>query len=187
VLGGLCAIAVTLNEAREVVQLAPMQSLNFGERDGTMSERIGAIAKIFAGGKFGAAASEHIIQDMWEKWVFLASLAASTCLMRTSVGHILAVPGGKDFLLGMLDECSAIASAEGHAPGGPFFQRTRGLLTTEGSAMTASMFRDIKAGLPVEADHVIGDLVARGDAAKIPVPKLRTAYTHLKAYEKQRS
>ena len=186
VLGGLCAIAVTLNEAREVVQLAPMQSLNFGERDGTRSERIGAIAEVFAGGSFGAAASEHIIQDMWEKWVFLASLAAATCLMRTSVGNILAVPGGKDFLLGMLDECSAIASAEGHAPGGPFFQRTRGLLTTEGSAMTASMFRDIKAGLPVEADHVIGDLVARGDAAKILVPKLRTAYTHLKAYEKQR-
>ncbi len=187
VLGGLCAIAVTLNEAREVVQLAPMQSLNFGERDAPMSERVRAIAEIFARGNFGAVASEHIIRDMWEKWVFLASLAASTCLMRTSVGNILAVPGGKDFLLGMLDECSAIASAEGHAPGGPFFQRTRGLLTTEGSAMTASMFRDIKAGLPVEADHVIGDLVARGDAAKIPVPKLRTSYTHLKAYEKQRS
>src|SRR6202795_4069852 len=34
VLGGLCAIAVTLNEAREVVQLAAMQSLNFGERNG---------------------------------------------------------------------------------------------------------------------------------------------------------
>jgi 2-dehydropantoate 2-reductase len=60
------------------------------------------------------------------------------------------------------------------------------MLTTEGSPMTASMFRDIKAGLPVEADHVIGDLVARADAAKIPVPKLRIAYTHLKAYEKQR-
>src|SRR3954463_6215041 len=74
VLGGLCAIAATLNEAREVVQLAPMQSLNFGERDGVTSERVGAIAEIFAGGKFGAAASEHIIQDMWEKWVFLASL-----------------------------------------------------------------------------------------------------------------
>ena len=52
--------------------------------------------------------------------------------------------------------------------------------------MTASMFRDIKAGAPVEADHVIGDLVARGDAAKVPLARLRTAYTHLKAYEKQR-
>src|SRR4029077_20971123 len=33
VLGGLCAIAVTLNEQLEVVQLQPMQSLGFGERD----------------------------------------------------------------------------------------------------------------------------------------------------------
>jgi 2-dehydropantoate 2-reductase len=187
VLGGLCAIAVTLNEKREVVQLAPMQSLSFGERNGEMSDRVKAIAESFAKGNCGAAPSEHVMQDMWEKWVFLASLAASTCLMRTSVGNIMAVTAGKDFLLGMLDECSAVATAEGFAPAGPFFQRTRGILTTEGSPMTASMFRDIKAGQPVEADHVIGDLVARADAAKIPVPKLRTAYTHLKAYEKQRA
>jgi 2-dehydropantoate 2-reductase len=186
VLGGLCAIAVTLNEKREVVQLQPMQSLGFGERDDTMSDRVRAIADDFAKGNCGTAASEHVIQDMWEKWVFLASLAASTSLMRASVGDILSAPDGKDFLLGMLDESSAVATAEGHTPNGPFFQRTRGMLTTEGSPMTASMFRDIKAGLPVEADHVIGDLIARGDAGKVPVPRLRVAYTHLKAYEKQR-
>jgi 2-dehydropantoate 2-reductase len=186
VLGGLCAIAVTLNDKREVVQLQPMQSLNFGERDGKLSDRVRAIAEVFASGKFGAVASEHILQEMWEKWVFLATLAASTCLMRTSVGNILASPGGKDFILGALDECSAVASAEGYAPRPPFLERTRGMLTAEGSQMTASMFRDIKMGAPVEADHVIGDLIARGDAAKAPVPRLRTAYTHLKAYEKQR-
>jgi 2-dehydropantoate 2-reductase len=186
VLGGLCAIAATLNENREVVQLQPMQSLNFGERDGKMSDRVRAIAEVFSAIN-GAAPSEHVMQDMWEKWVFLASLAASTSLMRTSVGNILAAPGGKDFLLGILDECSAVATAEGFAPGGPFFERVKGMLTAEGSPMTASMFRDIKAGLPVEADHVIGDLVARADAAKIPVPKLRVAYTHLKAYEKARA
>jgi 2-dehydropantoate 2-reductase len=187
VLGGLCAIAVTLNEAREVVHLAPMQSLNFGERDGRMTDRVRAIAETMASGRFGSVASEHIVQEMWEKWVFLASLAASTCLMRTSVGNILAAPGGKDFILGMLDECSAVAAAEGHAPRAPFLERTRGMLTAEGSPMTASMFRDIKAGAAVEADHVIGDLVRRGDAGKVPVPRLRTAYTHLKAYEKQRA
>jgi 2-dehydropantoate 2-reductase len=186
VLGGLCAIAVTLNEHREVVHLNPMQSLTFGERDGTMSDRVRAIAEVMASGKFGAVASEHIIQEMWEKWVFLASLAASTCLMRTSVGNILASPGGKDFILGMLDECKAVATAEGYAPRAPFLERTLGMLTTEGSPLTASMFRDIKAGASVEADHVIGDLIARGDADKVPVPRLRTAYTHLKAYEKQR-
>jgi 2-dehydropantoate 2-reductase len=186
VLGGLCAIAVTLNERREVVQLAPMQSLTFGERDGKMSGRVRAIAEVFASGEFGAVASEHIIQEMWEKWIFLATLAASTSLMRTSLGNILTAPGGKDFVLGVLDECIGIATAEGYGPRAPFLERSRNTLTDEGSQLTASMFRDIKAGAPVEADHVIGDLIARGDGAKVPVPRLRTAYTHLKAYEKQR-
>jgi 2-dehydropantoate 2-reductase len=186
VLGGLCAIAVTLNDKREVVQLAPMQSLNFGERDGKMSDRVRSIAEVFESGKFGSVASQHVLQEMWEKWVFLSTLAASTSLMRTSVGNILAAPGGKDFILGMLDETKAVATAEGYAPRAPFLERTTAMLTAEGSPMTASMFRDITAGAPVEADHVIGDLIARGDAAKVPVPRLRTAYTHLKAYEKQR-
>src|SRR5207248_9291905 len=44
VLGGLCLTAVTLNEKREVVQLGPVQSLGFGERDGKMSDRVRDIA-----------------------------------------------------------------------------------------------------------------------------------------------
>jgi len=187
VLGGLCAIAVTLSPAREVVQLAPMQSLTFGERDGELSDRVRAIDAVFQSGNFGAVASQHILHDMWEKWVFLASLAASTSLMRSPLGHILAAPGGKDFVLGIFDECKAIATAEGYAPRAPFVERTLRMLTTEGSPLNASMFRDITAGLPVEADHVIGDLIARADVGKVPVPRLRVAYTHLKAYENQRA
>src|SRR5581483_1018068 len=72
VLGGLCAIAATLNDKREIVQLQPMQSLSFGERDGKLSARARAIADVMASGNFGGAATEHIIQEMWEKWVFLA-------------------------------------------------------------------------------------------------------------------
>jgi 2-dehydropantoate 2-reductase len=185
VLGGLCAIAATLNEQREVVQLQPLQTLGFGERDGGMSDRVRAIAEMFSAVD-GALPSENVVQDMWEKWVFLASIAASTSLMRAPIGAIVAAPGGRDFLLGILDECTAVAKAADHEPGGPFFQRVKGMLTAEGSPGTASMFRDIKAGGRVEADHVIGDMIARADAAKIPVPKLRTAYTHLKAYENVR-
>jgi 2-dehydropantoate 2-reductase len=185
VLGGLCAIAVTLNEKREVVQLQPMQSLGFGERCGKMSDRVRAIAQAFSSIS-GAGASDNVMQDMWEKWVFLTSIAASTCLMRAPVGMILAAPGGKDFMLGILDECRAVAAAEGFPPREAALQRTTAMLTTEGSPLTASMFRDMRANMPVEADHVVGDLIARGDAAKVPVRRLRTAYTHLKAYEKQR-
>jgi 2-dehydropantoate 2-reductase len=187
VLGGLCGIAVTLDERRHVVQLTPVfQSLTFGERDGTMSNRVRAVTETFAPGNIGSQASENIMQDMWEKWVLLATIASSTSLMRAPIGHILAAPGGRDFMLGLRDECSAVAKAADYAPREALLTRLTGMLTTEGSPLTASMFRDIKAGAPVEADHIIGDMIARADAAKVPVPKLRTAYTHLKAYEQQR-
>jgi 2-dehydropantoate 2-reductase len=187
VLGGWCGIAATLNEHRHVVQLAPVfQSLSFGERNGAMSDRVRAIAENFAAGNIGSQASEKIMLEMWEKWVLLTTLASSTSLMRAAVGHILAAPGGRDFILGARDECSAVAKAAGYPPSEAFLTRINAMLTAEGSPLTASMFRDIKVGAPVEADHIVGDMIARGDAAKVPVPKLRIAYTHLKAYENQR-
>ncbi len=187
VLGGQCAIAVMLDEHRHVVQLAPMQSLTFGERNGKMTDRVLAIAELMASGNFGSQATDNILQEMWEKWVFLATLAASTSVMRAPVGHILASPGGRDFMLGVRDEYGSVATAAGYAPREAFLTRITGMLTTEGSPLTASMFRDIKAGAPIEADQIVGDLIARADAAKAPVPRLRLVYTHLKTYERQRS
>ena len=186
VMGGQCQIAATLNAQREVVQLAPMQSLSFGERDGTMSERVNKLAEIMATGKFDGKPSATIMQDMWEKWVFLATIAGATSLMRASIGDIVGAPGGRDFILGVRDECASVASANGFAPRAAFLERTEGMLTAEGSKMTASMFRDILIGAPIEADQIVGDLIARADAAKMPVPKLRVIYTHLKAYEASR-
>jgi 2-dehydropantoate 2-reductase len=186
VLGGQCQIAATLNAQREVVQLAPMQSLGFGERDGTMSERVTKLAEIMAKGNFGGVASTNILHDMWEKWVFLATIAGATSVMRAAVGDIVAAPGGRDFILGVRDEVSAVATANGFAPRAAFLERTEGTLTAQGSKLTASMFRDILNGAPIEADQIIGDLIARADAAKSPAPKLRVIYTHLKAYERAR-
>ncbi|MBN9041719.1 MAG: 2-dehydropantoate 2-reductase [Rhizobiales bacterium 62-47] len=186
VLGGQCAIAATLDANRHVVQLTPMQSLGFGERDGSMSARVNAANEIFARGNFDGKASATIVLDMWEKWVLLATLACSTCLMRAAIGKILLAPGGRDYILGVRDEIIGIATAAGYAPRMPFIERITGILTAEGSPFTASMFRDIVAGLPIEADHIVGDLIARAAAAKLEVSRLRIAYTHLKTYEAQR-
>jgi 2-dehydropantoate 2-reductase len=187
VLGGQCQIAVTLDADRRIVQLAPMQSLGFGERDGSNSPRVQAILETFSAAGFGAAASATILHDMWEKWVFLATLAGSTSAMRAPVGAIIAAPGGRDFILGVRDEISAIAAAAGFPPRTAFLERTQAMLTAEGSPLTASMFRDIKAQAPIEADQIIGDLIKRADADNIPVARLRMINTHLKAYEAVRA
>ncbi|WP_330987160.1 ketopantoate reductase C-terminal domain-containing protein [Herbaspirillum lusitanum] len=88
-----------------------------------------------------------------------------------------------EFVSGLLDEASGIAAANGHAPGGPFFERTRKMLTEAGSTLTASMFRDIGNGARIEADHIIGDLLRRGREAAVKTDLLQVVYTHLKTYE----
>jgi 2-dehydropantoate 2-reductase len=189
VLGGECVIAATLNEKHEIVHLNESHSLSFGERDGTMSERVKAIGNLMAGARFDAHASATILLDMWEKWVFLATLAGCTCLMRASIGDISAAPGGADLVLRLLDECRAVAAAEGYPPREAFLDRIRPMLTATGSPLTASMLRDIENGAPIEADHIVGDLLRRG-RSRLPeggLAVLPIVYTHLKAYEARRA
>lgn len=186
VLGGQCIIAVTLNEKHEIVHLNDSHELSFGELDGRLSDRVKAIAALMQGARFNARASTEILQEMWEKWVFLASLAAATCLMRAAIGDICASPGGTDLVLGLLDECRAIAAAEGHAVRESFSTRIRGMLTATGSTLTASMLRDIERNAPIEADQIVGDLLQRAKAHSVAAPLLGIAYTHLKSYEARR-
>jgi 2-dehydropantoate 2-reductase len=75
--------------------------------------------------------SATILLGMWEKWVFLAALAGSTCLMRAAVGDICAAPGGA-----------------GYQPSESFLDGIRPLLTAPGSPLNASMLRGRRDQLP---------------------------------------
>lgn len=185
VLGGQCVIAATLNREREIVQLNDMHSIGFGELDGGISERVRNVAAAFDGAGFDSAASDNILQQMWEKWVFLATLACSTSLHRAAIGDILKTPDGRRVIEGILGECKSVASANGYAIGDASNARAQTILFAEGSPLTASMLRDIEGQSRIEADHIVGDLIARGgDAQKEgALTLLRIAYSHLKAYE----
>ncbi len=186
VLGGECVIAATLDDRGRILHLNDFHLLTFGERFVARSPRIDAIAREFQGAKTEARVSAVILLEMWEKWVMLASLAAITCLMRASVGDIVEA-GGAPLALRLLEECGAIAAAAGFAPRPEFLERTRNTLTAAGSSFAASMLRDIERGGRTEGDHILGDLIHRGERSLPEHSLLRLAYTHLKAYEARRA
>jgi 2-dehydropantoate 2-reductase len=183
VLGGQCLISVTLNERGEIVHLNETHNLSFGERDGARSARVQAIASVLSSGNFQSRLSEAILEEMWEKWIFIATNAGITCLMRAAVGDIVA-GGAADLAIRLLDECTTIATQQGFPPSSRFIELSRAVFTTAGSGLTASMLRDIERGAPIEADHIVGDLLRRGDENASPL--VRLAYAHLKAYEARR-
>ena len=187
VLGGQCLIAAALTDG-EIVHLNDTHELSFGEQSGARSDRVNAIAARMDAARFKAHASAEILQEMWEKWVFLATLAGSTCLMRAAIGDICASPGGTDFIRELLEECLSIAAAAGYTMREAQSKRAREMLTAKGSSLTASMLRDVERNAPIEADHIIGDLLGRqkeGGSNAQP-SHLSAAYTHLKAYEARR-
>ncbi|MBU6486840.1 MAG: 2-dehydropantoate 2-reductase [Burkholderiales bacterium] len=188
VLGGVCLIAATLDASRAVVQMTDMHAIVFGELDGAQRARTAAIAAALSAGGFDVDLTDAIVQQMWEKWVFLATLAASTCLFRASVGTILSAPGGEAAMRALFEECGGIAAAHGHPMRAPFAERSRAMLFAPGSSLTASMLRDIENGSRTEGDHVLGDMLARCKAPAMNTNDgrpslLELAYTHVKAYE----
>ena len=187
VLGGTCAIVATLTSSGEIRQMSELHSLTYGERDGTRSGRVAAIEAQMEGVRFQARASDKVVLEMWEKWVFLATLAGSTTLMRAAVGDIVAAPGGPAFIEGLLDECQAVAVANGFGSRDKVLAGARKTLTAERSPMTASMLRDIEAGARIEADHIVGDLIARGRKDGVETPLLARVLTGLKAYENRKA
>lgn len=186
VLGGLCKIAATLTPEGVVKHLNDAQQLVYGERDGGRSPRIAALAEIMGRAGFASRPSDGILQEMWEKWVMLATLAAMTCLMRGTVGDIVATADGTALTEQALGECAAIAAAAGQAPRPKVLEQTRALLTAAGSTFTASMLRDIERGGPTEGEHVLGDLVVRAERLGVAAPLLRVARCHLQVYERRR-
>jgi 2-dehydropantoate 2-reductase len=185
VLGGQCLISAALDPEGRILHLNETHMLSFGERDGARSRRAEAVASEVSGARFEARLSQRILPEMWEKWVFIATGAGITCLLRASIGDIVAA-GAADLATSLLDECAAIAARQGFAPSDAAMQRSRAMFTAPGSALTASMLRDIERVAPIEAEHVVGDLLRRGGKETEASSLLRTAYLHLKAYEARR-
>lgn len=188
VLGGLCFISATKASDGAVLHLAPAAKLTFGERDNTgASARVLALAAACVQAKVDHLASDAIGQEQWVKYTFLTALAAGTCLMRADVGTILGTDEGEAIMRGLYAECLAVAEAAGE----PVPEKAQGIalgaLTQAGSALKASMLRDLEAGQQVEAMQIVGDMRLRAREAGVLAPLLAVAYAHLQAYEASRT
>ncbi|BDZ48332.1 2-dehydropantoate 2-reductase [Frondihabitans sucicola] len=185
VVGGLCFVAATLVDG-SVKQLGPLQTIVVGELAGGDSARITRVHEALSGAPFDARLSGDIRQALWEKWFVLAAGGALTTLLGGDVGTIESVPNGAATARAIVAECASVAAAAGHAPREKAYQQAERTLTQPGSDFTTSLFRDREAGLEVEADQILGDLVARAQGFGLRVPLLAAADAGLEIYRARR-
>ncbi len=187
VLGGLCFISATKGADGAVLHLAKPARITFGERDSAqVSTRVQAFADACARAGLDHVASTDIAQEQWAKYTFLTALAAATCLLRADVGSIMATADGEATVRALYAECLAVAEAAGTSVAEPARGAALAGLTQAGSAMKASMLRDLEAGQQVEAEQIVGDMLDRARAAGQSAPLLQVAFCSLQAYQVQR-
>ena len=188
VVGGLARVGVAMNDKGEILHTSPFAAISFGERDGKLARPalVGLDAAIRKSGVDGGL-HQSIVQDLWDKWIMLCTLASMCCLMRGTSGDILEAGEGQAIVLETVEECRRVAAAAGCDPGDKGMANVRSYLTQKGSKFAASMLHDLEKGAMVEADHVVGDMIARAKKAGIGAPNLRMGYAHLQVYLARRA
>jgi 2-dehydropantoate 2-reductase len=182
VLGGVVLAIRQLGQRGEIISLMPAARLTIGAQPGPEQPDLTETAAALDVPGFDLVVSGHIIADMWSKWVFIATLAALTCLMRGNVGEIASAPGGDELAPAFLAETAAIAAAWGYPPPDSDVRAYAASFTRKDSMLTASLYRDVLAGHPTESDYVLDDLVRRARARDIEAPLLELAALQLRVH-----
>jgi 2-dehydropantoate 2-reductase len=184
VLGGVLRIATQVEDDGTIRVLTPQFDVELGELDGSPSTRADRLASAFKDAGANVAVPGNIVDAMWAKWVFIASIGAVTSLMRAPVGAIAAVPGGQRFAQSVLAEAAAAAAACRHpVPAGQLHVTEQA--TAAGSPATSSLTRDLIAGRRTEVEAVLADLAARARTARIPTPLIDLAVLALRIHNRQ--
>lgn len=177
VLGGLARIVATL-DGDVVRQQLPLTSLMIGGLNGNpvppeVSEALNVPAVDFS-------VVDDVRGALWDKWAFIAAAGIVNCLFRAPVGRILEA-GGQSRILEAISETEAVAAAAGHPVSDAAHAQAVGILAEPGSAFTSSLYRDLSAGLPSEAEHILGDLARRARELNVPTPLLDLTLIQIRA------
>lgn len=189
VAGGSCGIPATLTPEGVVQQLGLFHRIVFGLLPGTAPEalpRLQALLELFERTPVDAALEAQMMRALWEKFTGLATLAAMTCLMRGTVGDIVAADDGPRLFEQTFTACVGAAHAAGFAPREASNQGFRAMWSDPASKLSASMLRDLESGGRTEGAHVVGDMLQRVLAAGLDSGALRAAWCHLQVAERHR-
>ncbi|SLK12209.1 ketopantoate reductase family protein [Arthrobacter sp. P2b] len=177
VLGGLARIVATL-DGDVVRQQVPLTSLMVGGLNGNPVPPEVSEALDVPGVDFSVV--DDVMGALWDKWAFIAAAGIVNCLFRAPVGRILDA-GGQSRILEAIGETEAVAAAAGHPVSDAAHTQAVGILTEPGSAFTSSLYRDLTAGLPSEAEHILGDLARRARSLNVRTPLLDLTLIQIRA------
>lgn len=175
VIGGLTTISTIRAGPGVVERRSPFQIVVVGEFEGRATDRASHIATAFREAGVDARTSDRITVELWQKFVFIAALAAACGLARSAVGALRTSPLGRRLLVRAIGEVVAVGRARGIPLPDDEAARVLGVIDGLPSAMKPSFLVDLESGGPTELDTLSGAVARFGEQARIATPIHDTA------------
>ena len=180
ILGGLCRIFASKTGPATIEHTGLKPAIEFGELSGEKTERVERVRAAFE----PAIGMTTIVPDdiqaaMWQKLMHVEPLGAVGSVVRESAGVICAVPETRKLLQTTMDEIVTLAAARGITLDPTLPERAVSRLDQLPPDTTASMHRDIAAGLPSEFEFQTGTVVRYAQESGVATPVHATIYAAL--------
>jgi 2-dehydropantoate 2-reductase len=170
VVGGVARISASISEPGVIAQHGSFASLEFGELDGSDSERLRRLAEACVEAGIKARVSNSIVTAIWRKFVFLASFSAITGLTRLPLGPIRGCAASFELYQRAVREALAVADAAGAGLGADEFDTVMAGTEAMGDGIKASMLVDIERGRPIEVEWLSGAVARVGREHGVDTP-----------------
>jgi len=185
VLGGTTYVATAVTEPGIIDQTGTHRRVVVGEVFGELprvSHRAREIHEAMAAADIQAEVVGDGRVPIWEKFIFLVSLAGFTGATRLPIGPLWADPFIRGQFLQGCREVEALARAEGVPVAADRIEQIERYVATIPGTMRSSLLIDLSQGKKIEVEALQGAVVRRAERAGIPVPIMSTLYAALKPF-----
>ncbi|RZU02825.1 ketopantoate reductase family protein [Rivibacter subsaxonicus] len=128
-------------------------------------------------------ASDAIDVVIWEKFIALTALSATTSLLRARMGQILGHPESRALQRQLVDEAVAVGRAAGKPIRAELADEIMSKLAAMPASFRSSMSEDLERGKPLELSWLSGRVHGLGLQLGVPTPAHSVVYRALVLYE----
>lgn len=169
-LGGTTYISAVHVEPGVAERRTAIQRVIVGELGGGVSDRARDIAAAFTDAGADGEATSDISLALWQKFVFLASIAAACGLTRLSIGPVRDRPLGAQMLERAVNEAVAVGRARGVALRSDEEEQVMNRINELPPGVEPSLLLDVRNGSRTEIDVLSGAISRFGDQLGIDTP-----------------
>ncbi len=170
ILGGVTRISVARVQPGVVERRGTIQSVIIGELDGQTTDRVTGIATAFRDAGADARVSNRIDVDLWQKFIFLAAIAAGCGLARVPIGVLRERPLGRRLLQRAVQEVVDVARARGIPLPDDETAQVTSAIDALPPGTKPSFLLDLESGGPTEVDILSGAVSRYADEAGVLAP-----------------